>query len=42
MQSNRWQLFTIYSKLNVETIPSMGPHHEWINGMVIALVLPNW
>ncbi len=28
MQSNRWQLYTIYSKLKVETIPSDGPHHE--------------
>ncbi len=42
MQSNWWQLCTIYSKLNVETIPSDGPHHEWINSMVIALALPNW
>ncbi len=42
MQSNQWQLCTIYLKLNVETIPIKGPHHEWINGMVIALVLPNW
>ncbi len=42
MQSNWWQLCTIYSKLNIETIPSKGPHHEWINGMVIALALPHW
>ncbi len=42
MQSNGWQLCTIYSKLNIETIPSDGPHYEWINGMVIALALPNW
>jgi hypothetical protein len=31
----------IYSKLNIETISTKGPYHEWINGMVIALVLPN-
>jgi hypothetical protein len=42
MQSNQWQICTIYLKLNVETISSDGPHHEWINGMVIALALPNW
>ncbi len=42
MQSNWCQLCTIYSKLKVETIPNDGPHHEWINGMVIALALPNW
>ncbi len=28
--------------MNAENIPSDGPHHEWINGIVIALALPNW
>ncbi len=42
MQSNRCQLCTIYSKVNVETIPTNGPYHEWINDMVIGLVAPNW
>ncbi len=42
MHSNQWQLHTIYSKLNIETMPSDGPHHKWINGIVIALALPNW
>ena len=42
MQSNWCQLCTIYSKVNVETIPTKGPYHEWINGMVIGLALPNW
>ncbi len=39
---NWWQLRTNYSKLNIETIPSDGQHREWINGIVIALALPNW
>ena len=42
MQSNRCQLCTICSKVNVETIPTKGPYHEWINGMVIGQALPNW
>ena len=42
MQSNWCQLCTICSKVNVETIPTKGPYHEWINGMVIGLALPNW
>ncbi len=42
MQSNWWQLCMIYSKLNIETILTKGPYHEWINGMVIALTLMNW
>ncbi len=28
-------------KLNVETIPRDGPHHEWTNVMVLAFVLSN-
>ncbi len=42
MQSNWCQLCTFYSKVNVETIPTKGPYHEWINGMVTGLALPNW
>ncbi len=42
MQSNWCQLCTICSKVNIETIPTKGPYHEWINGMVIGLALPNW
>jgi hypothetical protein len=36
IQSNQCQLCTIYSKVNIETIPTNGPYHEWINGMVIG------
>ncbi len=42
MQSNQCQLCTICSKVNFEIIPANGPYHEWINGMVIGLALPNW
>ncbi len=42
MQSNRCQLCTICSKVNFETIPTKGPYHEWINGMVIGQTLSNW
>ena len=41
MQSNQCQLCTICSKVNVETIPTKGPYHEQINGMVIGQALPN-
>ncbi len=42
MRSNWCQLCTICSKVNVEMIQTKGPCHEWINGMVIGLELPNW
>jgi hypothetical protein len=31
----------ICSKVNVETIPTKGSYHEFINGMVIGLALSN-
>ncbi len=42
VQSYWQQMRTIYSKVINETIPTDGPHHEWINGIVIAVALQNW
>ncbi len=42
IQSNWCQLCMIFSKVNFEMIPTKGPYHEWINGMVVGQALPNW